>query len=447
MDFELQSTIIKEAIVYDEVLVGGRIPVIIRDHESDPEQEVHERHYVYVVTPPGMSSTIPKAGTKGIVMFPSQSVENDIVGYWMGRIYDKFDENDRVTPTQYPKLENKSGTALIGVGEGEAKMSHKESSVSAKLKSSEMSYKYNKFTISGGGADLNIIDENGIQEAFLRLSKKKSELGSIGKMYISSGGDMIFRNNAQTNFIITGSKLEDDLIGDKIGNDAYKNIDTFYLKSKKTIIKGGNGPILMSSGNMSIKLVGGLVGGGGGIPGTGPLNTFSLQAASGNMEVFAGGGTITIQSFNPTMTSSVDIICGSLLKPLSSFMKLTSTSAILTHEISPLVGASVELSMGNADMYALKNVNLDALTGSMTLTSTTGTTISTLTKIVLDALTTIDIKALIKTTIETQILDLSKSTMIKAGPKTVIPTGSGPFCALPTCLFTGAPQAGSVATT
>lgn len=172
--------------------------------------------------------------------------------------------------------------------------------------------------------------------------------------------------------------------------------------------------------------------------------------------MFAGGGNITISTPNIAQINSILLRCGTLLA--GSDLNLDATSARLANFV-PGLYSTLDLNLGNAtldttlditlsafknvDILANANISIDAL-ASMSLSSLS---------MKLDATTKIDINANASMTIKSQtisvqagsVLNLSGSTIINAGPKVAAPTGSGPFCAIPACIFSGAPHVGSVA--
>lgn len=294
----------------------------------------------------------------------------------------------------------------------------------------KLAAKNNNFAISAGSGNLNIISKQGN----INQSAENIRLRSAGTIRFE--GD-IDEDASETNQKVT-----------------YGSASNFYVNAEDIQLVCEGGMFNQNGAACHISLAGGFLA--DPIPGLGPSDTFKVDAVLGDISMFAGGGNITISTPNIAQINSILLRCGTLLA--GSDLNLDATSARLANFV-PGLYSTLDLNLGNAtldttlditlsafknvDILANANISIDAL-ASMSLSSLS---------MKLDATTKIDINANASMTIKSQtisvqagsVLNLSGSTIINAGPKVAAPTGSGPFCAIPACIFSGAPHVGSVA--
>lgn len=312
-------------------------------------------------------------------------------------------------------------------------------------------------------------------------------------------GDFIARLTGG-NFIITGRRDREEGGSATSEVEHYLSLNRAYFKTRNFDIDTEGGSFVHSGNTHNIHL--GSARMTSFIPGTGPTDAYVLDILEGNAIIDTGLGDIKITTYNVEYTNKVKLRCGSMIHPTASNLILEANSAEFSLEtVFFAVSTGLYLDKGGkAELNAFKSIDLTTTTGDITLdsmaninlTSMMDTSIDATKKIIMNATmgieTSSDMKIMLESQMDTEImsqmkiklesamdtiitalkakieaqleaiieaaniklnastqLDMSGSTVIKAGPKMAMPTGSGPFCAIPTCLFTGAPHVGDTA--
>lgn len=428
-NFKVPVPSIVPGIVVDDVIQEGRIPVKVDHPSEDPDNT----KLVYVV-----SGNVPQKGDRGLVLF------DDVIlikarGYWLGKIHDRYDINQQKELSNTPGIKSKNKKNSILCGDESAGIYGTNARITVNNYSAEIQHSLNHLVVSNGAIEISCKDSSGNFKSQINLADA-GEISAINGLTFRSGQRIDIRSKG--NISITGFF---DKNSTNKTEEAYKPISALFVKSRKIILNNTNGPFYLNGGNIAIKLVGGRISGGGGIPGTGPAQTFALECISGDISVHAGTGNIDLVADDTLKIAKAALRCGSFISPLQSAVELTATKAKLFNQITWGIESNISFSGGSSELSAFKDIKLSTLTGKISLSAVTNTEIKALLDIVLEALKNINIKAVVKTAIETAILDLQKAKMIKGGPKTVAPTGTGPFCAIPICPITGSPHTGHTA--
>lgn len=336
-----------------------------------------------------------------------------------------------------------------------------------------------------------------LNDRFSIINHKKNNvsssiIGGNSKMFLYNkkrlhleSPDILFQSE-QGNVNIVGKKTNDS---NDIEN--YLPINQLYVRSQKAFIRTGN-YFNITAGRMKIDLSSSKLSSTN--PLKGPNEVYHINAIEGDIRSDVGLGDIILNNYNFKFTNKIELRCGSKLHPTASGVELTAKGAkYYLHTTFELIQSYLEFKTGgSAELFSSRNINVKSLYGKVLIDSTQDTLIKSLTKINLSAnsginmssltninitantgikassrtkieilsnsnmdiisKTNLNLKGLVKVLVDSalieikgQMLDLSKSGTINAGPKSSPPTGSGPFCALPTCLFTGAPHSGSIA--
>ena len=451
---------LKEAIVVSEKAISHSIKVKFTNQPYNNEQ----LYWVKV-----LNENAPKKKTYGLVLLSNGKDLNS--GIWLGSIDDPL-ENARSNTVQKNDIytidsANKKSSFMCG-DSGISISSYNNNFIFNKDKN-EIKIGDNTFEINNNTFNMFIKEDNKFLSG-INFNRNNFNILSAGELNTQVNEDYNIRINNGSLVISGGPNIN------KQSNkeDKYTQFKSLVVKNKETTINSAN-LISFNSSGMNIKLISGKFGGGGGIPGNGPFDTYSLEVVEGNLSQKVGTGNIDIINNNFGIIGNINIRNGSLISPIQNGLTLTAYNSLLEHQTAWGITSSINLSKAAITAKATNEITITSLLRDIALQATTDITLTSLlnTKInaSLNALIeakvkaeikalTIDIKAQAKamieaaiieikskslTKLETAMLDLVSSKIINAGPKSVAPTGTGPFCALPTCLFTGAPHSGDKA--
>jgi len=441
-EFIVPTCLIKEAYVLSEKAVEGRIPIAIDSHVSDKNATPGEQYYAYIVTPSGMQPKLPKKGTKGIVIFEDIEISPGDTGYWMGAIKNKFNQKDPApSKSEVSQIENDNKDSRVAVADGTAGLYSKESKAVISPEGFEVDVTSGQIAISKEGINLVNKDSAGEIRAQLLISPYDTAIESTGRFRVQSRGNIAFRTE-NNNFVITG--LLDKNSSEK-GENAYRPIDTFFLKSKKAIFNTTKGPLYMFGGNVAMKLAGGKVTGGGGKPGKGPDATFAVEAVQGDIELQAGDGDIAIIANDKMQSDKVTIRCGATINPMRSWIEMKGRELLVKNQTAPGLDCSITLAQQKVEIDAFKDISLNSQTGKITIDAVQNIEVEAQAQIKMKANAKIEIEASTIIKMKANVmLDLKDCRIIDAGQKTVAQS-AGPFCALPVCPITGMGHVGDKA--
>lgn len=414
-----------------------------------------------------------KEGQKGLVIQSNET--SDSTNYFLGVTDDSSSVGNKEVP-----IENKVNQTKQLLTDQEYNVKVAESSFMLKDEFySLMGVKDNKVTssISSGSGELNLFHKK-------RISIESNEL-----TYRIGNG----------NFIITGPS--DDTAGDKADAiDKYKSINQFFVKAKNVGFDTQGGAFKYTGNLFDAKLGSSKMS--TFVPGGGPSAAFNVEIVQGDADLTIGLGSVHMIAQNFKLIDSINFRVGTILHPIKSGHTMNAKQNLLYHQTAfKLVETYLDLkSGGKAELFGTNSIDVKSLAGDISLTavarnvkvsSTMNTNIDAKMNVniksklsqTLDALISITIKAKNKISMSAKsvaieamvdakvkaaminveaktnaiikakmiklqasgMLDMSGSKMIMAGPKKVAPTGAGPFCALPSCLFTGAPHSGPMA--
>lgn len=262
-----------------------------------------------------------------------------------------------------------------------------------------------------------------------------------------------------------------NIVGEKdsSSNDIedYSPINQLYARAQKFYFKAG-GFFNITAGKMKVDLSTSTLS--STIPGAGASEVFHVNAIEGDVRFDIGLGDIILNNYNFSYLNKIELRCGSILHPTASGLDLEAFSAkFYLNTVDSAVQSKLEFTTGGTALLKSTNdIDITSVAGKITLDSTQAMTLSSLTTMELSSNLGLDIstkasmsmstntdmtlKGLVKILVDSamieikgQILDMSKSGQINMGPKSVAPTGTGPLCGLPYCLFTGAPHSGPMA--
>ena len=211
------------------------------------------------------------------------------------------------------------------------------------------------------------------------------------------------------------------------------------------------------------------------IPGLGGSTTFELAILNGDIDVSTKAGNIWINNLNSTSIGTIKIVNGSLLSP-TALMQTSAELSIRKIEfiqtlIPELLEAKISMSEASVNVSATKGINLETQS-SVIVDALMNIEMSGALKIAMETLKAeiladlqIDIKTTLlnlnteKTNLEASIatlkmeiatlsgklLNLTDMKTIKTGPKTVVPSATGPLNCLGQCMWSGVLHSGEIA--
>jgi len=417
-----------------------------------------------------INNDAPSEGQLGLVLFKNS--EDEQSGIWLGNINDPTKESRKTVSANNIQdvntMTSKNENSYVACADAAIVLKSHDNVFSVNKSDAKINIGENNFEINSNNIIFDVKNEGKvISEIKLNNSVGIKSAGSFDIQTINDfnvrihTGCLVISGGPNTNISTTTE-------------DKYKHFKTLLVKNTETIINSSN-MVNINSAGMNIKLLSGRFGGGGGIPGSGPSDTYSLEVVEGNIAEKVGTGNIDIINNNFGIIGKVNIRNGSIISPLQNSLSFSAYNALLDHQVTWGIGSSIDLTKAGINVKAtngitmtsiLKDIALQATT-DISLTSLLNTKINASLNVIIDAkvkaqttammielkaktkammeAAIIEIKGKSLTKIETAMLNLVASKIINAGPKTVAPTGTGPFCALPTCLFTGAPHSGDKA--
>jgi len=428
------QTYIFECTVKSDLVIDGHIKVLLHHPHFASDEWVD----VKILVPDGNAFKPPEKNSTGLVLVTTNGpVDQNSQMYYIGRIVNKFSEEDQknTAADDIKQTISKDKNTRSYVVDDNAGMISGDNKIAIGNKEGlHIQADGNVINLSKEKLSITVNSPAGEANSNLILAQKQALLQTTGILTFRGNDVAIFTNG---NIQFSGNKGTTG--GD--GVHGYEAMGKFLVKSSLVDINTTGGPFIVNSTNVSMKLTGGkLTGGGSGIPGTGPDAAFNVQALMGDIYLEGTVGDVSIGTLNPIGTTKV--YGGSMISPMQSSLQLTGTGATLEN-LSPLPSKLQLGAAGNATLEATLDITLDALK-NVNITSLLNTTIDSKVQVAIKTLTA-EIEGTIMTKIKAAILDLKESKIIDAGPKLVAPTGSGPFCALPVCVITGAPHTGDKA--
>jgi hypothetical protein len=438
--FKTSTTAIKTAFVKDETASEGRIPVVVQSNVDSVDGPIEDTIWVHLSSPTGMPLTIPKKGTKGLVLFDDIDIRQ-ADGYWVGAIHDRFDLNQHKPLTiSTPQFESPSKQNRIAVNDAITGIFSKNNAISLNEEELRATFNNNQLIINDNYIKLEYTDKKyGSPQSYLHLSPTKAELSTTGTLILHSGGNYEFRTDR--GFSVTGSK---DPNSKNSGEESFASCDHFFVKSSKVTFNNTNGPMNFSGGTMDIKLAGGKLSGGGGAPGSGPSYSYSMRVIDGPVLLETGSGNLELRASNKLMKDKIMITCGSNISVMKSYIEMGSSKLLIQHQQAPGTTSQIEFGSMNATLKAFKDIIMEATTGKISAKATTNLELEAMIDAKIKALK-LAIEAQVEVSIKAAILKLKDCNMIDAGPKVVPPKGAGPFCAIPICPLTGVNHTGDIA--
>lgn len=376
-----------------------------------------------LLSPFGGKVPAPPIDATGIVLVQG------ISGVWLGVQADVGNEQE--PPPAGVQFNTQDNLSTLRISKDEMLISNTAFRASSNL---------NRLDIKQGKSEVSLSDTR------LQLKLNGEEAGAL------FGTDLIQLENKKTLNLVGGDKLNLCSRGNIImSGGIYSTTETDEFRSLNAAGKiigkageikfGAGGMFSIDAGKLNINLTSSAITGGQ-VPGTGGLDAFTINVVQGNTLVSSALGNIEMYAMG--LPNYVRMKAGAVFDLIYSQMQLTRAKATIENVLSPAVYSALDLKFGDANLMAMKNVNIDAIMKT-TITGKTGIKLDALTSIDIAALLNITIDGKVKIEIKTAMLDLKNAKMITAGPKTVAPTGSGPFCAVPTCAFAGIPHVGPTA--
>lgn len=415
----------KAAVIHSATVVGTNygnlISVVLDDGESS------ERTFSAVVFG---GNKIPTMGTPGIVVMVGNS--GDQV-FWLGSVTDAVSESKNTYKPIEQKpdeifLSNPKKTAFLKISDNIISLANSSANILASKKS---------LMLTKGKSSIELNDkEFNLQttKSRFRLTDDWSEIFTNGKINLISGSDV---NIAAKGNVTISSGIYNSR--EKNFFKQYGGINKFLLKSSEAHIGIGSLGVI-NAGALTVNVCSGMFLGGA-IPGSGSQTTFQLSVAQGDALIGAGGGNLEINCLNELYTLSLRT--GN--KPASpTYSEIKLKSRELTLENSTGVGSKIKLSQGTTTLTSDVNVEIKP-TQKFLVNATMDIDMKSNAGGIIDVKTTLDLKGQSTIKLTTPQCDLSGATMIKAGQKTVVPTGVGPFCAVQICPILGIQHAGDVA--
>lgn len=370
---------------------------------------------------------VPKVNTQGLVLIIGGDRQNM---FWLGAIQDVAQDVRKGTVEQKPGeilLANDKNNAFVKVNDNVISIANPHASFLASK---------NSLNIATGNSHLDFTNSEfkvTTKRSKFKLSDTEAAFETAGPIKLVSGGDIHL--TCKNNLYVTGGLYNSE------ESDFFKKfggVNKFLLKAVESKVSIGS-MMVLDAGALTVNVCSGMFVGGA-TPGSGDNTTFKLNVAQGDLIASTGGGDIEINCLSEI--NSLSVYAGR--KPASALYSemLVKAMSLKIKNFSG-VSASLELSKGAATMITDMNIE-NKPKMKFIVDATMDIDMKTKTSFKLDATANVEItgQALIKTT--TPQLDLSPAKIIKAGPKTVTPTGTGPFCAVQFCPILGIPHAGEM---
>ena len=428
MSFEPKGVInVSTGVATAVKIPGGMIAVRL---EAYDENDLNSTLYVKAT-----GDSYPSVGDRGLILFTGSSRDD---GYWLGQISGRF-QTENGKPKEDYRAKLPDGMASIFSENGRGRMLAGQSDCIISQDGTELKISSSSVLINNTNKFKLSIDQNGFSVATFRkgimssmfsVAERLIEINSNGTILTRTRGDMILR--AGGNVMIQGDSTEE------------KPCTMLWVRAGKVAIDAGAGPVSIQASAFNVKLSSSKLGTSSGIPGTGPMTAASIEALQGNIDVSSGVGNLTFRALSPA--HKVKMVNAFTIIGPQSFFEASGISAKMGAEMLTGLGSYIECSRsGSMSIKAFRNIETTSVLGSIKLSSLLGMELATKLTMSIKATMKAEIEAGIAIAMKTLMLDLKQVKMIQAGPKTVAPTGQGPFCGLPMCLFTGAPHSGHTA--
>lgn len=370
---------------------------------------------------------IPADGTQGVVLIIGNDRQNM---FWLGAIQDVVQDNRKGTVEQNPGeifFANDKKNAFVKVNDNIISIANQHTSFLTTK---------NNLNIAIGNNQLDLTDSEfkvNTKKSKFKLSDTEATIKTEGPIKLISGGDIHL--TCKNNLYVTGGLYNS---GESDFFKKFGGVNKFLLKAVESKVSIGS-MMVLDAGALTVNVCSGLFVGGA-TPGSGDNTTFKLNVAQGDLIASTGGGDIEVNCLSEI--NSLSVYAGR--KPASALWSemLVKAMSLKIKNFSG-VSASLELSKGKASMITDMDIE-NKPKMKFIVDATMDIDMKTKTTFKLDATANVEItgQALIKTT--TPQLDLSPAKIIKAGPKTVVPSGTGPFCAVQFCPILGIPHAGEM---
>jgi hypothetical protein len=245
------------------------------------------------------------------------------------------------------------------------------------------------------------------------LGSSGIELATKGSVFITGG---LYDSNAK-------------------GLDQWGSIDRFIVKCTSFVLDSAN-ETQFAVGALRINAGSGMIMGNN-KPGGGSTQAFSLGVAQGDANISLSAGNLDIAALGPGYY--VKIIGGQ--EPVQGYLKVTMDEVLLK---SMPVECSISLQGGSITLKSKVDTMIDS-TATVSIKSKAKTSIESDANVEITTKATMTVDAKANMEIKAATLKMTDAKMIDAGQKTVVPTGTGPFCAIQTCPLFGIMHSGSQA--
>ena len=416
----------KHVIVISDGNAGGQISIQIEQNRGNRSASIQA---LYV-------GEKPMVGENGLALFmyDGRGFENRV--YYLGKVNGLSIDKTNNIATKLPKgaqsITGSVGDSYVVAGDQDIVLSACGSNLTINQQIAEFNVGGNDFSLAPDGLRTHIYDDNKHPLASIEMSNRSFEISGESDMLLIAGGDMKIQTDG--NMIICAR-----------GKDStnYQPLHYFHVLAKRVVLDAGSGPIQGSASNFSLKLSSSLVGSSNGAPGLGPSEAFDVEIVQGDAQIVIGLGDATLMTLDPI--GNVTIQQGIPLL-LNNSLSLGPMETILNSQTVEGIGASLTLTpIGTSDLSTFLTQSFTSMLGGIEFQAMLEASITSAMSVALTA-PNINLIAAAVMSIITPMLDLSGAAMIQTGPGMAAPTGTGPFCALPVCCFTGAPHISNIYT-
>ena len=371
---------------------------------------------------------VPRAGAQGIVAILGANAQKM---FWIGGIGDvvqdirnpsqpSINPDDIVLMNEKKTSSLKISTDIIAITNPHSSFLCSKNGLTITQASQSLNYSEREFDVK-------------TTQSRLRLSDQSFVIQTPGSINLLGGSDF---NIAAKNNVVISSGLYDS----KASNfyDQYGAANRFFLNAIESVVHIGN-TMVVDVGAMIINACSGQILGGF-PPGTGSKTTVTLNIIEGDMITSTSAGDIELNCLSEA--NSISIYAGRKpTGPTYSELKLSSDKAILENFSG--TRAKMTLSEGNAKLETDNDIEMSPLQ-KFTVDAMMDVEIKTKTQATIQATTILALKGESQITTDTGILDFTNAKVWKTGPKTAIPTGTGPLCAIQICPILGIPHTGEM---
>jgi predicted transcriptional regulator len=469
MKLVLNMALIQTVIVVSDIVTEKIVKVVNEDLYTSTDYVDH----IFSAKVVGSTSSIKK-GCKGLII---QSGENNDVCYYLGNI----DEEEVTKPKNGPIAKNVGNNVSFAMDD-------------------------KKLDLQTGGVKINTKDDfysismSKNNELISNITSTSNSINTYHKKRILTESDDVIYRVGKGNFIITGY-TDKEASENANETEKYKSFNQFYVKSRNMNFDAEGGTIGLSGNVFKTRL--GSASLSSFIPGEGATKSFDVEILDGHAEFTIGLGSFYINVENFKFLDEINFRVGSPFHPTASGQIMTAfKNKMYLNTLFPAVSSYIEMKTGaTIKMFSTNKIDIESALGDITINSmVTNVNIQSTMKNNFESLLDTNIKsktmnvniqslldtnikatknfkvssantaieALVEAVVKSKMmklkaemqmelksqmikisadtaLDLSASKMIKTGPKSVAPTGSGSWCALPACIFSGAPHSGDTA--